>query len=167
MEDPNIKFFGPVHFMISLNEFFEEWRWARGLSIGLLEALPEALLTAKPVAISGAWWKQFRHLARVQENYVRALETGSIHFTCERSLYTGGANRESLLTYLKEADQKLFSNLSGLSAEIQIDWFGTSISLQQHLVRLLSHETLHHGQFIIYARQVGLKLPECWGAWGE
>ena len=40
-------------------------------------------------------------------------------------------------------------------------------SMVSRLSRLLSHETLHHGQFIVYARQTNLKLHECWQAWGE
>jgi uncharacterized damage-inducible protein DinB len=33
-------------------------------------------------------------------------------------------------------------------------------------MRMLAHETLHHGQLILYARLLGKTLPPGWKAWG-
>lgn len=153
--------------MIAIDLFLSEWRWARLLSRSVLEVLPESSLITQPLACAGPWWKQFRHLARVQENYIQALQTCRINFSVDTSAYSGGSDRAALLSYLDESDQKLFQAIKARSLPTQIDWFGDSISLELHLARLLSHETLHHGQFIIYARQTGLTLPKCWRAWGE
>jgi hypothetical protein len=40
------------------------------------------------------------------------------------------------------------------------------VSVFQHLMRMLAHETLHHGQWILYARLLEKKLPPGWKAWG-
>jgi uncharacterized damage-inducible protein DinB len=153
--------------MISVDEFLAEWQWARQLSVSLLGALPDSALTAQPISSAGPWWKQFRHLARVQENYLQAFQTGRIEFTPEHSTYSEGPKRQALSSYLEQTDRKLFEILRSASVPDKIDWFGTPTTLQLHLARLLSHETLHHGQFIVYSRHTGVKLPKCWDAWGE
>jgi hypothetical protein len=45
-----------------------------------------------------------------------------------------------------------------------IQWEREQLSPLRHLVRLLQHETLHHGMWAIYAKVADLPLPPSWRA---
>jgi uncharacterized damage-inducible protein DinB len=62
-------------------------------------------------------------------------------------------------------DEGLQETLRGLR-ERTVQWEGESISLAEHLERLVAHETLHHGQWIVYVRLMGRSFPLSWAAWG-
>lgn len=142
-----------------------EFHWARGLCLDLLKALHDEQLHNQPVPKSGSWGKQFRHLGRVQENYIQAIKTGTTIFSPEGCTYSGQITKTSLLEYLKRLDDELLSSLH--SPPPSINWFGEIWSVERHLQAMISHEILHHGQLILYARVGGVKLPKSWEAWGE
>ena len=113
----------------------------------------------------GSWGKQFRHLGRVQENYISALNTGSVKFSTAGCSFGEPITKHGLLDYLARMDTLLDEAL--LNPRTSIDWFGEDYTIERHLRALVQHEVLHHGQFILYARVAGLKLPSSWEAWGE
>jgi hypothetical protein len=142
-----------------------EWNWARGLSLDLLKALSKDDIHKQPLTITGSWGKQFRHLGRVQENYISAINTGEVVFSTINCTYTGAINQESLIEYLIKLDQIL---ITALNSEIKtINWFGEAWSIEKHLQAMISHEILHHGQLILYAKISQFALPSSWNAWGE
>ena len=144
-----------------------EWNWARGLTIDLLKASSPEDLSFRIDASCGPLWKQFRHVGRVHENYMTALETRRIEFGIQGCSYHGDASQESLVAYFECLAERHRSLLKNLDPAVTIDWFGKSASLSTHLTRLLTHETLHHGQLIIYRRAAGKEFPDSWSAWGE
>jgi uncharacterized damage-inducible protein DinB len=146
-------------------EILSEWSWARGLSKDLLNALPEEMLHQQPLPDVGSWAKQFRHLGRVQENYIQALKSGKTVFSYNGCSLPGVITKPSLIEYLSRLDSELHAAL--VSPVSTIDWFGESWSIDRHLQAMISHEILHHGQLILYARIAKFKLPKSWEAWGE
>ena len=56
--------------------FQAKWGFARGLTRDLLRFVDASDLAFGPS--KGPLWKHFRHLGRVQENYLRGIETGRI-----------------------------------------------------------------------------------------
>ncbi len=120
--------------MTDLDLFKSEWKFTRGLTLELLDSLTDAELGEAPGPDVGPFWKQFRHVGRLQECYQEALNSRKIRFD-----YKNNAT---------------------------IEWEGEMAGVFQHLMRMLGHETLHHGQWIIYARLMGKKLPPGWKAWG-
>jgi uncharacterized damage-inducible protein DinB len=146
--------------------FVSEWNFARRLTLELLESLPDAELDQAPGVGLGGFWKQFRHVGRIQECYLEALRSGRIKFDYENKRYRGGCSRDSLKAYLQELDRDLLRALEELDWHRTIDWDGKSVNVFQHLMWMVSHETLHHGQWIVYARLMEKKMPPGWKAWG-
>lgn len=150
-------------------QILNEFNWARGLTVDLLKACSQSDLEFCITANSSPLWKQFRHIARVHENYLNALETKKIQFCYDGCSYAGGASKDALLQYFEVNSQRqvlLLKNINN-QAEFFIDWFGEKTNLEMHFVRLLSHETLHHGQLIFYWKALSKSFPSSWSAWGE
>ena len=151
-----------------LDKVIEEYKFVRKLSLDLLSRLSPEALPYAPLDGMGAFWRQFRHVGRVQEDYSRAIESGRVEFSTVKSSYSGGPSQQQLCEYLKQCDEIMFEKLSASPAnpDLLIDWFGDKVGLTEHMVRLVAHETFHHGQWVIYMQGLGAKMPESWSAWG-
>ena|SRR5687768_1013210 len=150
----------------AIDRFEAQWRSTRGLTRDLLESLKPSELAFSPGSHLGPFWKHFRHLGRVQENYLRALGTGRIVFGFDGAGYSGDASKKPLLDYLDRLDVRLKQKLRTHDAARKIDWFGSSIDAYTHLMRLADHEILHHGMFVVYVRLLAREFPPSWAPWG-
>lgn len=148
------------------NSFQQSWNFTRSLSLDLLDSLDDESLLFSPGANLGDFWKQFRHLGRVQENYVDALRTQKLVFGPQGCHYSGDVSKASLVTYLQTLDHQLQHELHNLNWEDRIDWFGEQVDVFEHLSRMVGHENLHHGQFIVYMRLLDRKFPHSWNVFG-
>jgi hypothetical protein len=149
-----------------LDPFKSEWAFTRALTIDLLDSLTDAELGQGPGRDLGPFWKQFRHVGRLQECYQDALNTGRIKFDYDHKRYRGGCSRDALKNYLQELDRELLRAIEQVDWSMSINWDDDNIGVFQHLMRMASHEILHHGEWILYARLMELKLPPSWKAWG-
>src|SRR5438046_1310552 len=140
---------------------FPAWSFTRGLTLDLLGSVVTDALLYSPGADLGPMWKQFRHVGRVQENYVEALTTGRIRFDWTNT-YRGGPSTEALGEYLRAVDERLEAALRTTDEGLEIEWDGERLSIEEHLARLVAHETLHHGQWIVYVRLMGGAFPPSW-----
>ena len=87
------------------DSFLRAWSFTRGLTLDLLDALDAETLLYSPGPGLGPFWKHFRHVGRVQENYTEALGTGGIHFEVTDS-YSGGPSSGDLSAYLRSVDNQ-------------------------------------------------------------
>jgi uncharacterized damage-inducible protein DinB len=149
-----------------LSHFESQWKLLRGLSRDLLLSLSDDELKMSPGANLGPWWKQFRHVGRVQENYLNALATGTMKFGFEGTSYTGDPSNRSLDAYLERLDRRLAALIKDGSTREAVNWFGEPKSVDQHLLYLADHELLHHGQWIVYRKFLGGPFPKSWHLWG-
>lgn len=158
---------GVEHIMSpKLQRFLSQWKFDRDMTIDLLRSLSNEDLNLRPGHNVGEFWKQFRHLGRVQENYMDALETGTVQFE-STGAYSGAPDGTALLEYLNGLDQRLGEQLSMLDETRLIDWFGEEqITAFDHLLRMMGHETLHHGQLIVYCKLLNKPFPASWKVWG-
>lgn len=154
----------------SVDKFISEWQFARGLSRDLLATLSSEQLEAAPLAGAGPLWKQFRHIGRVQEDYISAIHTGTVRFTTDGKGFAGKKSVSALKSYLKACDEALLSEIrtmfSSRSEAPVINWFGEHVRVNEHLWRLYAHETFHHGQWVLYMRALEGEFPSSWSAWG-
>lgn len=155
-----------VAVLTSVDLFKSEWTFTRGLTLELLDSLTDAELGNAPGPGLGPFWKQFRHVGRLQECYLEALNTKRIRFDYGNKRYQGGCSKGALKAYLQELDRELLHATEKLDWNLSVDWEGKPVSVLQHLMRMVAHETLHHGQWIFYARLMGKKLTPGWKAWG-
>jgi uncharacterized damage-inducible protein DinB len=149
-----------------LLHFMSQWRFARGLTIDLLHSIPNDQLENSPGGNLGPWWKQFRHVGRVQENYLNAMITGIMEFGFEAATYQLGPSKPQLEMYLQCLDSRLNALIQEGRHCKPVNWFGESKPMACHLLCLADHEILHHGQWIAYRRLLGGAFPESWSAWG-
>ncbi len=153
--------------MTDLDLFKHEWKFARGLTLELLDSLNDADLEETPGPGVGPFWKQFRHVGRLQECYMEALNTKKIKFDYSNKRYRGGCSKNGLRAYLRALDRELVQAIETVDWNAPIEWEEDEMaSVFQHLMRMLAHEILHHGQWIVYARLMGKSLPPGWKAWG-
>lgn len=150
-----------------VDDVIQEIAHLRRLTIDLLTAAPQSFLEFSPHPNMGSVWKIFRHMARVDENYIAAIRARSVNFGFDDSNYQGGNDRVALTAYLNSASYELNRAVKCCPPNTLIDWFGESCSLQTHLTRLATHESLHQGQLIAYARMTEVALPPSWADWGE
>jgi len=149
-----------------LDAFRRYWSFVRGLSLTLLGCLTNSELSYTPGASLGPFWKQFRHVGGVQECYMEALTTGKIRFAYQDKHYHGGTSKDALLTYLQALDEELLELLQRVDWSQSIDWDSDSPDVYEHLMRLVRHEVLHHGEWIVYIRLMRKDFPESWEAYG-
>ncbi len=158
-----------------LAAFKASWTFTRALSCDLLDCLSEETLLWTPGEKLGPFWKQFRHLGRVQENYLDAIDSGVVKFTPVGASYVSGnirkggngdSDKQALRQYMDDLDKRLYERLESGTLPDKIDWFGEPIDLVAHLFRLDSHEVLHHGQWIVYCQLRNQTFPESWSIWG-
>ena len=149
-----------------IQRFDSQWRFARGLTRDLLESLEPHELEFSPAQGLGPLWKHFRHLGRVEENYLEAVETGKVVFGFDNTTYGGDASRQSLADYLARVDRRLTQVLTTCDSVQTVDWFRNIVDIYTHFTRMADHETLHHGMFVVYARLLGRPFPSSWAAWG-
>lgn len=146
--------------------FSSAWSFTRGLTRDLLNEMSDADLLYLPGPQLGAFWKQFRHVGRVQECYLEALMTGNIIFSPQGKSYDHGPSKEWLQEYLARLDDNLFELVKDTDWTAEMDWFGEKVNIFEHMMRMVTHETLHHGQWIVYMRLMSKPFPDSWIAWG-
>ena len=149
-----------------LLHFQNQWKFVRGLTLDLLQSIPDAQFESSPGRDLGPWWKQFRHVGRVQENYLDAMSSGTVKFGFAGATYQLGPSKLELEKYLKHLDNRLHALLQEGGCCKTVDWFGEPKPVACHLLCLADHEILHQGQWIAYCRIFGGTFPESWGAWG-
>jgi uncharacterized damage-inducible protein DinB len=145
--------------------FERRWRFARGLTLSLLEVLNDADMNFAPVSGLGPLGRQFRHLGRIQCNYISALRTRRIEFGAPH-LEAAEGTVAALTSYLQQADDELWTEINRLDWGATVEWFGESVDVDEHLHRMTEHETLHHGQLIVYMMGLGRAFPTPWSHYG-
>ncbi|MEM9062405.1 MAG: DinB family protein [Pseudomonadota bacterium] len=150
---------------LSLDDLQDEWSEMRALTTDLLAACSDTDLEFTPEG-AGALWKQFRHIGGIHENYLAAIARGAMAFDPATRTYREGASRSALTGYFAELADHHAAAFADAPRGRPVDWFGKPVSLDMHLVRLISHETLHHGQLLLHWRALGHAFPASWQAWG-
>jgi uncharacterized damage-inducible protein DinB len=145
--------------------FERRWHFVRGLTLSLLNTLDDDDLTFTPGTGLGALGLQFRHLGRIQCNYIVALRTKRMEFGAPH-LEATDLSVAGLRTYLHQADSELSGVIEDLAWDSTVDWFGENVDAEEHLHRMTQHETLHHGQLIVYVTVLGRRFPMPWSAYG-
>lgn len=151
-----------------LAQWAKEWQGTRALTYDLLRSLPYAVMNFSPHPDFGTFARQIRHLGDIQACYLLALQTGTMDFSARSRQRALEQSKEHLDAYLQDLDAQLVEELSGLTddrAVRPVVWEGEAVPLLAHLMRLLQHESLHHGILAFYAKIADLRLPPSWRAW--
>ena len=137
----------------------------RAMNAELLATLDGESLGFTPGPGMGAMWQQFRHLGRIEDNYVAGIATGVLEFGAPRRR-ASGTTASALADYLRDLDEDLRAAVAGAGPEHTIAWPGEQVGLVEHLGRLANHELLHEGELVVYVRLLGRPFPRSWRVWG-
>ncbi len=154
----------------ALAEWAAVWHQTRGLTYDLLRELPYPIMNFSPHPDFGTLIRQMRHVADIQACYLAALQTGKMDFSVQPKQRTLEQSKEHLEAYMRHLDAQLVSALRSLPEPLRvrpIEWGRDRLTLLQHLMGLVQHESLHHGMWSFYAKIADLPLPESWRhTWG-
>lgn len=152
-------------------QWLAAWRRTRGLTCDLLRALPYAVMNFSPHAGFGTFVRQIRHCGDVQAGYLDALRTGALDLTARPRRRELEQSTDHLLAYLAHLDGELEQAVRNLGDQVltrTVRWGpDEEVTVLQHLMALLQHETLHQGMWMFYATIADLPLPDSWRkTWG-
>lgn len=123
--------------------------------------------TGRPSPRPSAFSKQLRHVVCVRGVYNDALALGEVDWSASHSHYAGPLEREPLLEALARQQDRLLELLSSVDPGITIDWDGFPYSFDLFAGEFVQHESIHHGQWSVYAAVGGFDTPTSWhDMWG-
>lgn len=153
-----------------LESFRQRWEHVDTMTRLFVEAVPESRWESAPFPGFAPFCKQLRHVTCVRGVYNEGLRSRSIDFGRKHEHYKGGLDRRSLMKALAEKHEELLALLSGIPDDLerpQIDFFGSRVSYVDYLWGYVQHESIHHGQWSLYAAHGGYQTPELWRVqWG-
>ena len=142
------------------------WQETREHTLILLRQLSDAqLIIPFPRPLFNSFGKQFQELGVIQEAYIDAIHQGKMDF----SRMSVDLDEELVISKdkLHEFLTSLDSQLTGLLKDVQdpyqsIDWHlgDDNPTLLEHIYWLVQHETLHHGQLVVYCYLLNIAPPE-------
>ena len=154
-----------------LNYHFQAWKFHRGLALDILQSLNEDQLRLTVGKNMGTLGMQFRHIAKIELEYLDAIKTKKIDPSSNRLEKSISNSKESLLNVFDETEKELAELLNPIQdpESFMIDWTHWDIkemNLIDHIQALADHNNLHNGEIIVYAKTHDIPFPKSWEPWG-
>jgi len=142
----------------SIQGLWREWEYARGIGYNFLSKVNNDDLTKLfPRENYNTILAQYNELYEIQQDYVDAIDSGSIQFKGRNLHLTSAAE---LINKMKELDGELKLKLETINGDEYISWWGDERNIHQHICAMISHEMLHVGQVVAFCYAVNIKIPE-------
>jgi len=146
-----------------LESLLEMWKLNRSFTQDILkEVSPELLKKDLPRPGLNTILKHIEEMLSVEECYVQAMSTGVMDWSNfpDTFSFLGTSDPSELLRKMDAAADRLTSIV--LKGEYQkfVKWEDESMSIEIHMTNLITHEILHHGQFIAFMYVAGIPIPE-------
>jgi hypothetical protein len=98
--------------------------------------------------------------------YNDAIATRRADFSRKHEQHTGGLSRVELLSALDAKHQELSAVLDRVELEgvdgYFVESFGRQFSVEEYCHVIVQHESLHHGEWSVYASLAGFETPLSW-----
>jgi hypothetical protein len=153
---------------MSIDDFVRYSEVLHRLTTDFVRAVPEDKWDFTPDPPGFApFCRQLRHIVCVRGVYNAALATRKVDWTRKHQHYVGPLTREALLAALDEKQRQLLATLRSVNIDAPIDWDGTPFSFAMFTWEFVQHESIHHGQWSIYASRARFDTPLSWQtSWG-
>jgi hypothetical protein len=151
-----------------VTSFVRQWNFVRSETLEILISLSDEQLLFQPTG-TDKWqplYYQFTCIARTQMVYAKAIKEGKMSFNWFESDEFPDKHEIKTKQGLKDLLNKADTMWSAAIVErrrdedFQIAWPGFKQSLPNHIVSLISHERIHHGELISYLTLGGFVLPK-------
>lgn len=154
----------------AIQTFERTWEFVRQLTFDFIDAIPEDRFSFSPHERYGSFDKQIRHMVCVEGVYIAGLRDGTTDFGKKHSHYSGALDRSSLVAALSEKDADLAATLRGIEErgeeDMVIEFYGQQ-TLGGFLQVIITHESIHHGEWGVLATLAGFETPQSWKLnWG-
>lgn len=150
---------------------FHSWKFHRTLALDLLKSLSHEQLSLTVGNNMGTLGQQFRHIAKIELEYLDAIKNKKISVKPGRLEKSVSESRESLLKIFDNTEKELTEILNSIEYQenYMIDWKEWNMgemNLIDHIQALADHNNLHNGELIVYARTHNFPFPKSWEPWG-
>ena len=145
--------------ILSLKGQLAEWKYARGSTILFLKQLTdEELNKPLPRETFVTIYEQIVEMAWVQRCFIKAIDTKTLD-GMDWATPTF-ATKDELLKQMAQFDEKMEQVLEKCDGTEEIDWFGHSKNINEHISCIQSHEMMHLGQIIAFCHALGINIPQ-------
>ena len=114
--------------------------------------------------------KQLRHVICVRGLYNETLGTGRADWSLKHTQYTGELTRRALLQALTDKHEAALAALDEIESnggDRIVEFVGRQLHLGEFAHIIVQHESLHQGQWSLYASLAGFDTPASWRVnWG-
>ncbi len=150
---------------------FQAWKFHRGLAIDILRSLTDEQLKLTVGKNMGTLGQQFRHIAKIELEYLDAIKSKKIDTKPGRLDKSVAESKEGLLKIFDNTEKEFTKILNSIEdpENYMIDWTHWSMdqmNLIDHMQALADHNNLHNGEIIVYARTHDIPFPQSWEPWG-
>ena len=143
----------------SLKGQLADWKYARGNTVRFLKQLSDEDLNKKlPRKTFETIYKQIAEMAWVQGCFLKAIEAKTLEGTeWDTPVF---ATKDELLEQMAQFDAKMEQILEKCDGTEEIDWFGYSKNINEHISSMQSHEMMHLGQIIAFCHALDINIPQ-------
>jgi hypothetical protein len=153
-----------------VEHFKQNWDWVHRMTIDFVDAVPDDKwdFTPDPPRGDGTgghfgpFSRQLRHVIRVRGVYIEAMKTKKADFPRGREHYRGSLTRDALRLALSDSHTEFLATLDAVDTDISIDFGGTAFSFDNFTYEVVQHESIHHGQWSVYAALGRFATPRSW-----
>lgn len=155
-----------------LKYHFQAWKFHRELALDILKSISDDQLKLTVGKNMGTLGMQFRHIAKIELEYLDAIKTKKIAPVSGRLEKLISESKGALLKVFDENEKKLTELLGSINEDpeqFMIDWTHWDIkemNLIDHMQALADHNNLHNGEIIVYVKTHDIPFPKSWEPWG-
>jgi hypothetical protein len=110
----------------------------------------------------GSYSRQLRHVVRGRGVYNAAMRTKQADWSASGEHYGGPLTREALLTSLEEKQVEFLAMLQTVDVDVPIYYGDAAFTFDNFLCEMIQHESIHHGQWSVYAALGNFETPRSW-----
>jgi uncharacterized damage-inducible protein DinB len=148
---------------MDIESFLRNWKWVHVMTVHFVEAVPDERWDFTPdPGRFGPFCRQLRHVVRGRGVYNAALRTKRAEWSTSGEHYAGPLTRDALLQALDEKQQEFLALLPAVDVEAPIYFGDAAFTFDNFLYEMVQHESIHHGQWSVYAALGGFATPRSW-----
>jgi uncharacterized damage-inducible protein DinB len=148
---------------MDLDSFVRNWQWVHRMTLDFVQAVPDERWEFTPDERQfGSFARQLRHVVRGRGVYNEALRTKAADWSKSGDYYSGPLTRTALLEALTDKQNEFLEILPDVDVSVPISYGKAQFTLDNFLYEMVQHESIHHGQWSVYAALGGFATPTSW-----
>jgi hypothetical protein len=151
----------------AIEGFKRHWGFVHSMTLAFAEETPDEHWDFSPHTRFAPFSKQLRHIVCVRGMYRDYLRDGQADFARKHEQYRGGLSREELIPALIRKHKEMMNVVSAIDDGTKIEFMGKTLEFPEFAHVIVQHESIHLGQWSIYAALAGFETPMLWKLnWG-